>query len=165
MIAIKRITAEDAFVFKDVRLRALQDTPTAFSSTYAKEAQFPEEEWRNRAARCNGDGRIGFLAFDDGCACGMVFCFTEEHDEAKGTILSMWVAPEVRRAGVGRLLIDAVADWAKSRGMRGLKLMVTSVNRGAIEFYQRIGFTMSGKTGPYPNDPAITEYEMILPVR
>lgn len=95
----------------------------------------------------------------------MVFCFTEEHDEAKGTILSMWVAPEVRRAGVGRLLIDAVADWAKSRGMRGLKLMVTSVNRGAIEFYQRIGFTMSGKTGPYPNDPAITEYEMILPVR
>lgn len=164
MIVIKRITAEDGLVFKEVRLRALQDSPTAFSSTYAKEAQFRDEEWRNRAARCNGDGRIGFLGYDDDRACGMVFCFTEDRDENEGTIVSMWVAPEVRQAGVGRLLIDSVVQWAKGRGMRGLKLMVTSVNQGAIAFYERYGFTMSGKTGPYPNDPAITEYEMTLPV-
>lgn len=164
MIATKRITAEDAFVFKDVRLRALQESPTAFSSTYAKEAPYPDEEWRRRAARCDGDGRIGFLAYDDDRACGMVFCFQEEPDETEGTIVSMWVDPGFRRAGVGRLLIDSVVDWARGRGMRGLKLMVTSVNHGAIAFYERNGFRMSGKTGPYPNDPAITEYEMTLAV-
>lgn len=164
MSIIKRITAEDGLVFKEVRLRALQDTPTAFSSTYAKEAQFPDEEWRSRAARCNGVDRIGFLAYDDDRACGMVFCFIEEHDKDEGTIVSMWVAPEVRQAGVGRLLIDSVVGWARSLGMHRLKLMVTSVNPGAIAFYERNGFTMSGKTGPYPNDPAITEYEMLRPV-
>lgn len=164
-MVIKRITPEDAFAFKDVRLRALQDMPTAFSSTYAKEAQIGDVEWKNRAARCNGDDRIGFLAFDDDRASGMIFCFQEEADESAGTILSMWVAPEFRRAGVGRLLMDSVVDWAKGRGMRELKLMVTSVNQGAMAFYERTGFRMSGKTGPYPNDPAITEYEMTLPMR
>ncbi|HEY2466861.1 MAG TPA: GNAT family N-acetyltransferase [Terracidiphilus sp.] len=161
MIVIKRITAEDGLVFKDVRLRALQDSPTSFSGTYAKEVQSPNEEWRERADRCNGDLRVGFLAYDDDRACGMVFCFRDELDETEGSILSMWVDPAVRRAGVGKLLIDSVVDWAKSRGIRGLKLMVTSVNGGAIGFYERNGFRMSGATGPYPNDPAIIEYEMV----
>jgi ribosomal protein S18 acetylase RimI-like enzyme len=48
--------------------------------------------------------------------------------------------------------------------MRELKLMVTSVNDNAIRFYERLGFRMSGKTGAYPNDPAIAEYEMLLPL-
>jgi len=164
MIVIKGIKAEDAFVYKDVRLRALQDMPTAFSSTYAKEAQFPDEEWRKRAASCNGEERIGFLAIDDDRACGMVFCFREEGDETVGTIVSMWVDPTVRRLGAGRQLIDAVVEWAPGRGIRELKLMVTSVNRGAMAFYERIGFRMTGKTGPYPNDQSITEYEMSLQV-
>ena len=164
MILIKRITPDDALVFKELRLRALQDSPSAFSSTYAGEAQFPDEEWRNRAARCTGEDRVGFLALDHDRACGMVFCFREETDRTEGTVVSMWVDPAVRQAGVGRQLIDSVVNWAGGRGIRTLKLMVTSVNQGAIAFYQRIGFTMTGKTGPYPNDPAITEYEMQLPV-
>lgn len=163
MIVVRRITAEDGLVFKEVRLRALQDSPAAFSSTYAKEAQFADEEWRKRAARWNGDDFIGFFAYLDDRVCGMVFCFREDPDEAVGIIVSMWVDPVARRAGVGRQLIGAVVDWAKGRGMRGLKLMVTSVNQGAVAFYERNGFRMSGKTGPYPNDPAITEYEMLRP--
>ena len=57
MIETKRITPETALVFKDARLRALQDTPLAFSSTYAKESLLPEEEraqilygWNDTAA-------------------------------------------------------------------------------------------------------------------
>jgi ribosomal protein S18 acetylase RimI-like enzyme len=46
--------------------------------------------------------------------------------------------------------------------MYELWLMVTSVNPGATRFYQRLGFCKTGKTEPYPNDPAIFEYEMML---
>ena len=162
MIVIKPVSAADVAVYKDVRLRALKDSPTSFSATYAKEAQLSEEEWQKRAVRCDGVRIVGFLAYEDDRGCGMVFCFRDEQDEAAGTIVSMWVDPAVRRAGVGRLLIDSVVAWAQELGMRELKLMVTSVNQGAIAFYERIGFRMSGKTGPYPNDPAITEFEMIL---
>ena len=164
MIVIERVTAENALVFKDVRLHALKESPTAFSSTYAKEAQISDEEWIQRAVRWSSDGAVGFLAHEEDRACGMVFCFESEHDRGQGHIVSMWVDPEFRLAGVGRLLILSVAAWAKDRPMRELKLMVTSVNHGAVAFYERLGFRMSGKTGPYPNDPAITEYEMWLAV-
>lgn len=162
MIVIKRVAAEDVSVYRELRLRALADSPTSFSATYAREAQLTEEEWRKRTTRCDGVRIVGFLAFEGDRGCGLVFCFRDEQDDAVGTIVSMWVDPAVRRASVGRLLIDSILDWAKDRGMRELKLMVTSVNGGAIAFYERIGFRMSGKTGPYPNDPAITEFEMTL---
>jgi hypothetical protein len=57
-----------------------------------------------------------------------------------------------------------VIAWNRSIGASGLKLMVTSVNQGAIAFYMRMGFRMTGVTGPYPNDPAIIEYEMALAI-
>jgi len=146
-------------VFKDVRLRALQDSPTAFSRTYAKESAFPDEEWRKRAVRWSSNGSAIFLAMDGDVGCGMIGAYEENEERAQ--VVSMWVAPEARRAEVGKRLVDAVVDWTRSRGMRELKLMVTSVNAGAIEFYQRMGFGMTGKTAVYPNDAAITEFEMV----
>jgi ribosomal protein S18 acetylase RimI-like enzyme len=165
MIVIERITTENALVFRDVRLRALQESPTAFSSTYAKESQITDDEWIKRSVRWSSDGSVGFLAYEETRVCGMVFCYTEQEHREQGHIVSMWVDPEFRRASVGRLLIESVVAWAKRRRLHELKLMVTSVNHGAIAFYERLGFGMSGQTGPYPNDPAITESEMLLPVQ
>jgi ribosomal protein S18 acetylase RimI-like enzyme len=161
LIAIERITLGSAFVFKDVRLRALQEAPTAFSSTYAKEAAFPDEEWKKRAMRWSSGASAGFLAFDGDRGCGMVFSFAEELDPLRAQVVSMWVAPEVRREGVGRRLIEAVVEWARGREMRDVKLMVTSVNHGAIAFYEELGFRMTGKMEVYPNDASIKQYEMV----
>jgi ribosomal protein S18 acetylase RimI-like enzyme len=77
----------------------------------------------------------------------------------------MWVEPEFRHAGVGKALIDAAVEWSRSRGVRELKLMVTSVNRSAIAFYERMRFRMTGITGPYPKDPEFIEYETVLTLR
>ena len=38
--------------------------------------------------------------------------------------------------------------------------MVTDHNRGAIDFYKRVGFATTGYTEPHVNDPAVTELEM-----
>jgi ribosomal protein S18 acetylase RimI-like enzyme len=162
MITLQRLNPENALVFRDVRLRALQDSPTAFSSTYAKEAVLPDDEWFKRSVRWSSDGYTGNLAFDGDKACGMVCCSAGSEDPARGHVISMWVDPAYRRAGVGSMLIEALKAWAAERGLRGLLLMVTDVNQSAIDFYERIGFRKTGKTGPYPNDAAITEYEMIL---
>ncbi len=165
MIAIKRITTETAPIFKDVRLRALRESPTAFSSTYAKESQLPDEEWVKRAERWGGDGTDAiFLAFDGEAACGIVGSYVEEGNPSTAQVISMWVDPAYRRASVGKALIDAVLAWNRSCGARELKLMVTSVNQGAIAFYERMGFKRTGVTGPYPNDPEIVEYEMALAI-
>jgi ribosomal protein S18 acetylase RimI-like enzyme len=162
MMTLESIRPENALVFKAVRLRALQDFPTAFSSTYAKEAQISDEEWFQRSARWSSEGSVGYLAFEKEIACGLVACATDEQDPRRGYVLSMWVDPGYRRVGVGSALIDGIKAWASGRGMRELQLMVTSANPGAIRFYRRLGFRMTGTTGPYPNDPAIIEYEMRL---
>jgi len=160
MTVLHRITPEMTSHYKAVRLRALLDTPSAFGSTYLRESQFTEEEWSKRAANLDGERAVGYLAFDGGQYCGIVGCFMHEDDPLKANLVSMWVAPEYRRLGVGRLLVDAVQSWAADRGMKTLLLMVTSCNQDAMEFYRRIGFSMTGRTEPYPNDPALIEHEM-----
>jgi ribosomal protein S18 acetylase RimI-like enzyme len=160
LIVIERITPQTALVFKDVRLRALRDAPTAFSSTYAKESELTDEEWMKRSVRWSSNGSAMFLAMDGAVGCGIVGAY-EEEQATHAHVISMWVAPEFRRAGVGKALIDAVVEWAASRSKPELKLMVTSVNPGAIAFYESLGFRKTGNTAVYPNDAAITEYEMV----
>ena len=163
MILIKRITPETAFVFKQVRLRALAESPTAFSSTYARESLFPDEEWVRRAARWGGEGNDAiFLAFDDEYACGIIGSYVEPENCNLAQVISMWVDPRYRRRGVGKALIDGVMEWNRARDVSELVLMVTSVNIGAIAFYEQLRFRKTGAATQYPNDPSIVEYEMML---
>ncbi|WP_109485247.1 GNAT family N-acetyltransferase [Occallatibacter savannae] len=163
MIEIKRITPETAFVFKEARLRALADSPTAFSSTYARESQFPDEEWRRRAERCSDDGKDAmFMAFEGGAVCGIAGTLRDTQIAGRAQLVSMWVDPAYRRAGVGRMLVHAVVEWNRDRDVREIVLMVTDVNEGAIAFYERLGFVKTGLTEQYPNDTAIVEHEMML---
>jgi ribosomal protein S18 acetylase RimI-like enzyme len=120
-----------------------------------------------RAANMNGEERIGYLAMDNNCACGIIRAFRDENDPLSANVISMWVAPSHRRTGVGSSLIAALQRWARSSGVRALRLMVTGNNHGAIKFYERMGFSMTGNTEPYPNDPSVIEYEMsqIVPDR
>ena len=160
MIAIEPITPRNAFVFKAVRLRALQDAPHAFGSTYARESLFPDSEWIARAERMNGVGGIGFLAMDSDTPCGIVGSFLDQNDPRTAHLISMWTAPTHRQQGIGRLLVNAILDWARRRAVTTLRLMVTSNNESAMRFYEQLGFARTGRTEPYPNDPTVIEYEM-----
>jgi len=160
MPTIVRISEQNIWTFKAVRLQALQDSPTAFGSTYARESQLTDAEWLKRVDNWSGERGVGFLAMDNDLPCGIIGVFLDENHPQQAQIVSMWVAPEYRRSGLGRALIDATRSWSQPRGVRTLSLMVTSCNHAAIEFYERIGFTMTGHTTPYPNDPSLIEYEM-----
>ena len=164
MTTLEPITPANASAFRTVRLQALQDSPGAFSSTYARESQLSDDEWDQRIGNWNGERGIGYLAINHGIACGIAGSALDPHDPATAQLISMWVAPGQRRSRVGEALVGAIFAWAKGRSARTLRLMVTSNNPTAIEFYNRLGFNMTGKTGPYPNDPAVFEYEMEKPI-
>ena len=168
MITISPITPQNVWIFKAVRLRALQDAPLAFGATFAKESQLPDSDWIRRVERMNGNTGVGFLAIDkdkdedkdDDSACGIAGSFLDQIDLSRAELISMWTAPTHRQRGVGRLLVDEVLKWARRRNARVLRLMVVGNNDSAIRFYERLGFTRTGRTQPYPNDPTLIEYEM-----
>lgn len=160
MVEIEPLSLRLCAQFKTARLTALRDTPTAFGSTYAKESQLSDADWVRRVSAWNSNRSVCFLAMEENAACGIVAGRTDENDPHKAHLLSMWVAPTHRRASVGSRLVQAVEVWAKNLGIHELQLMVTSQNRAAKSFYERLGFTRTGRTEPYPNDPALIEYEM-----
>ena len=164
MITVEPITSLNTFLFKAVRLRALQNDPHAFGSTYAKEVQLSDSDWIERVERWNGESGAGFLAMDEDTACGIAGSFLAQNDATRAHLISMWTAPTHRQRGIGRLLVNGVLNWARGRNACVLLLMVTSNNEPAIRFYQRLGFTRTGRTEPYPNDPAVIEHELSRPI-
>jgi ribosomal protein S18 acetylase RimI-like enzyme len=164
MISIERITIQNALLFKAVRLRALQDAPDAFASTYAKESQLADSDWIKRAEEWNSETGAAFLAIDSSSLCGLAGSFLDEDDPTRANLISMWTAPTHRQRGVGRLLVNEVIKWARGRNARFLQLMVRSTNEPAIRFYEQLGFRRTGRVEPYPDDFALIEYEMLRPI-
>lgn len=48
--------------------------------------------------------------------------------------------PELQRQGLGRMLVETLADALRARGVAGLHLVASSSNTNAIAFYERLGF-------------------------
>jgi ribosomal protein S18 acetylase RimI-like enzyme len=160
MVILELITPQRAMIFKAVRLRALQDVPSAFSSTYAEESRLTDSDWVARAAQWTSAGAAAYLAMDAGIPCGIVAGFIDKDDATRAHLASMWVAAAYRRSGVGSKLVDAIIAWAGAQRIRTLMLLVTSNNDPAIQFYKRLGFTPTGRTKPYINDARLTDIEM-----
>ena len=126
MVSLHQITPSLAADYKAVRLRALLDTPSAFGSTYVRESQFSDDDWQQRAANLYTPRSIGYLAHYLDDYCGIAAAFLEEQTPQYAELIGMWVAPEHRRTGTGRLLVDAIESWARASGARTFQLMVTS---------------------------------------
>ena len=101
-----------------------------------------------------------YIAMDEGAPCGMIAGKFDEIAPRRAWVLSMWVAPAHRRSGLGARLMDEVERWAQNLAICELYLHVTSNNSTAQNFYEKCGFTRTGITQPYQNDPALFEYEM-----
>jgi ribosomal protein S18 acetylase RimI-like enzyme len=160
MISLEPVTPRNVTMFKEIRLRALQDAPSAFSSTYAKESQLSDAAWIERASQWSGERSVAYLAMDSDIPCGIGAAFLDEEDDTRAQLVSMWVAPSYRRLGIASSLVKAIIDWARLHGVCTLRLLVTSNNDAAIKFYDRLGFTMIGCIAAHANDPSLGDCEM-----
>jgi ribosomal protein S18 acetylase RimI-like enzyme len=60
-------------------------------------------------------------------------------DGHRGWVYYLAVAPERRRAGLGRALMDAAEAWLRARGAPKIQLMVREDNAAALGFYEALG--------------------------
>jgi GNAT superfamily N-acetyltransferase len=155
MVEIRAVVPDDWAVMRDVRLEALREAPSAFGSTYAREAGFTEPHWRARIS----DRAVTYLAYVPDLAdpAGIAGVFVED---GSAELVSMWVRPAARGQKVGQALIEATAGWARARGFDTIYLWVTEANDAARRLYERRGFAPTGERQPLPSNPALLEMKM-----
>ena len=162
---VTQIQAGDGMLLKKLRLPAVADTPEAFGSTLEEEQRYSDEDWHAAAiADAEGDRSVGFLGFVGEQACGIAGGFLCEEVRGDAYLCAMWVDPAQRRRGLGQLLVNAVKEWALSRGASTLKLWVTDSNSAAVAFYRSLGFEPTDESKPLRSNPQLLEtlYQMSL---
>jgi ribosomal protein S18 acetylase RimI-like enzyme len=162
-VEISRITPDDGPELRAVRLTALADAPFAFGATLAEEAARSDAEWSDRARwGAAGAERITVLARWEQRVVGIAGGYREQAGADEVHLVSMWTAPEARRSGLGRRLVNAVIDWAADTGASAVGLWVTRGNAPAQLLYESMGFVETGEYQPLPSDPCADELRMIL---
>ena len=149
-------------MYRVVRLAALEDTPSAFGSTYEAESRRSEKHWVERVvAGSRGSARATFFAEDEGgVVVGLVGGYRVAPSDERVELVSMWTVPTHRRRGVGRALVEAVTAWAEETGGTHVGLWVTRGNTAAENLYQAMGFMPTGERQPLPSDPSKDEVRM-----
>ncbi len=93
-----------------------------------------------------GEGRVweqGLAAERDDLIVGFA-AFTHQRWNRRTELWHLYVAPQARWRGVGRVLVEAVIAAAEDAGMRCVWLETSNLAYPAIQFYRRMGFELCG---------------------
>jgi ribosomal protein S18 acetylase RimI-like enzyme len=191
MVLVRETVIDDWQALRDIRLEALRDAPSAFGSSYEREAAFGEPDWLRRIARGGN-----FLAFIPEVRASEVRASEVRASEVRASevrasevrasevrasepagliggypetadiveLVSMYVRPKARGRGVGEALVAAVFAWAQARDAKTVHLWVTESNDPARALYERCGFSPTGERQPLPSDPSLDEIAMARPL-
>lgn len=136
-IHVRVLDKDEWQAYREIRLRALRESPEAFVATVEEEEAFTEEQWRDRMERSR---RI--LAEDDGQVIGVASMGTVHRTnvEGAGELFGLWVQADRRGTGVARRLLEKAAAVAREEGLRQLVYWVGTDNGRAVAFASSFGF-------------------------
>jgi ribosomal-protein-alanine N-acetyltransferase len=86
-----------------------------------------------------------YLAHAGTALAGFCILHIERGEVNVGYIVTIDIAPECRRQGIGLALMEAAIRDATAAGCAALLLHVFSGNMGAATFYRLVGFTMTSR--------------------
>ncbi|MBD2756081.1 GNAT family N-acetyltransferase [Spirosoma validum] len=146
MIAITQVTENELPIIQDI---AYKTWPSTFGEIlspsqihYMLEMMYSLDALKSQI---NDKNHVFLLAKDEdsGENLGYVSYESNYQGESITKIHKIYLLPASQGKGVGRLLIDTVADLATRHGNDRLDLNVNRNNK-AIQFYERMGFSIVG---------------------
>lgn len=160
--SVKRVSREEWLVVRELRLRGLRSDPSSFGSTYEREAAYSERKWREWASGdAAGDEYATFIARQGHEPVGMVAAYRDDEDRRLFHVFAMWVAPEVRRAGIGRLLLREIEAWIQAGGGTSVQLSVTNAASAARQLYVSAGYEPDRLEVESRHTPGLVEVSLI----
>ncbi len=145
---VLRLSAEHVDAYRALMLQAYDQHPDAFTSSHAERAALPMAWWLARMGASGSNAHeMAFGAFHNGQLAGVagLSLETRERVRHKATLFGMFVPQQHRQLGLGRQLVQAVLDYARSPvGVRQVVLTVTQGNTSAERLYAGCGFRVFG---------------------
>ena len=140
-ITCVELHADDWARLRDIRLRALIDSPHAFGGTYENESAFDEDRWRLEFQK-----QTYVISSVDGVDAGMMYVENLQGDfGATCWIGGCWSDPGYRGIGVMRSLFNYIDNHSSEKGWQRQGLGVWADNLVAINSYKSLGFTFAGE--------------------
>jgi len=140
---IRRLLPEDVPLYLPLRRRGLFEEPHSFAASPEDDKASSDRFLRDALA---DHTQAIFGAFAPGLV-GTVAIYRDRLIKAnhKAHIWGMYVSPEVRGQGTGRLLMEAALKWAKEQpGILQVHLVVSGRTPVARRLYESLGFTHWG---------------------
>ena len=136
-VTVRPAEEGEAEALKQVRLRALRDSPDAFTQPVAEAEAEPIAVYEERIASTVRGETLNLVAVDEsgtfvGLAAGIPW-------EGRTRVVSVWVDPACRGSGVGAELVERIAAWSIERGI-DCQIETAPGNDSALRLYRRLGF-------------------------
>jgi RimJ/RimL family protein N-acetyltransferase len=138
---IRPLVPDDVAAYRELRLEALENHPTAYVTDHQEDAAQSIQELKARLAP--SEAALTFGAFDESqlVAIATLIRPARLRLNFRATIVGMYVAPTYRRAGLASRLVAACIDRARElAGVEEVCLCVTVGNEAARQTYIRCGF-------------------------
>ena len=128
-------------------LREIDELHAALAPQYFRAATRAESEWRRVLA--DPTAAVFVVASGPSAADPLGFLSVRVYDtpadpamvpRRRGHVETVVVDARHRRRGIGRRLLAAATDWARSQGAVELVLTTWSGNAAADAFYERLGY-------------------------
>lgn len=140
-VEIVELQQDEWEMYRDLRLKAVQEAPEAFGTTYEEELAVTMEDWKRR---------LNFnmiFAKSENRIIGMIGAVIDYRSKLNhvALVISFYVIPEFRNKGIGGLLLDNIINkLKKQKNIRKINLKVTTNQAAAVKLYKKNGFHING---------------------
>jgi RimJ/RimL family protein N-acetyltransferase len=159
-ITIRPLDVAEWPQLRDLRLRALEDAPGAFSATYDEVVRRSESDWR---AMITDPTRQVFGLFDVDTMIGITGVLTSSEDSSGQTaiLVMSYIVREYRGRGLSRMLYEARLAWARAHPtFTRIVVSHRESNEASRRANQRHGFIPTGRVVSRVWPDGVTEGEV-----
>lgn len=83
----------------------------------------------------------------------IIGCVSLQEKKGKFYLGMLTVQPDIQATGIGKNLLAAAEDYAKSKNVDCIEMTVISIRQELIAWYQRRGYKLTGEKRAFPTDP------------
>lgn len=143
---IRMLTVQDVSEYRELRLQALSLNPEAFLTTYSDYVGRSLDQVASQLAPTDDNLTLGAYS-EQGKLVGTVTLVRERALKVRhiANVVAMFVLPEYRRRGIGRVLLsDLITEARQLAGLEQLKLSVVKENNPGVALCRSLGFQVYG---------------------